>query len=386
MDDRLQYTVASAIDPKTAETRFVVVGCDENLHIAASQWLDFLLALGRSPNTVREYGRRVGWFLTWCSGVVDWRSITLSHLVMWRRVVASDRSRSGASAVSMCMVAVRSFYEWCDGHGLLTTDVVARMTHIKYFAPGTRGGGEHGVRRRVLVEALQVAQVEAVPPRWIEDAGARNRLAELELPSRDRFLIDLLTSTGIRVGEALSLFTADLHFGGGSRQLGCGLRDAHFHVRVDNPVENNSRAKGGPRTLFVHHDLVDSYVDYALERRHLLQRSGLDDRCPHVFVNLYCEERWLGRAASYSSVKRLMDRCSKRIAYDITGPHMLRHTFATRLVRGIDCEAVPLDVIQALLGHAALTSTQIYTHDTEAAMKKATLALSARRVTLEGAS
>ena len=384
MTDRLQYSIASAIDPTTAEHRFVVVGLDEVLHQEASQWLDFLLALGRSPNTAREYGRRVAWFLSWCSGVVDWRAITLAHLVMWRRALAGPEGK-GAASVTICMAAVRSFYEWCDGHGLLTTDVVSKMTQVKYFAPGTRGGGERGVRRRVLVDELRAGLVELAPPRWIDDETVRDRLAGLELPLRDRFLVDLLSTTGIRVGEALSLFIADLHFGGGTRQLGCGLRDPHFHVRVDNPVENEARAKGGPRTLFVHRDLVESYVDYALERRKILSQRRIDDRCPHVFVNLYSEDRWLGRAASYSTVKRLMDRCSKCIGYDITGPHMLRHTFATRLVRGLGCDPVPLDVVQALLGHAVLTSTQVYTHDTEAAMKKATLAMTARRATLGGA-
>jgi site-specific recombinase XerD len=384
MTDRLQYSVESAIDPATAEYRFVVVGSDEVLHREASQWLDFLLALGRSPNTVREYGRRVAWLLSWCSGVVDWRAITLSHLVMWRRALAGPEGK-GAASVTICTAAVRSFYEWCDGHGLLTTDVVSKMTQIKYFAPGTRGGGERGTRRRVLADELRAGPVELAPPRWIDDENARDRLASLELPLRDRFLVDLLSTTGIRVGEALSLFIADLHFGGGNRQLGCSLRDPHFHVRIDNPVENEARAKGGPRTLFVHRDLVESYVDYALERRKILSQRKIADRCPHVFVNLYSEDRWLGRAASYSTVKRLMDRCSKRIGYDINGPHVLRHTFATRLVRGLGCDPVPLDVVQALLGHAVLTSTQVYTHDTEAAMKKATLAMTARQATLGGA-
>jgi integrase/recombinase XerD len=57
---------------------------------------------------------------------------------------------------------------------------------------------------------------------------------------------------------------------------------------------------------------------------------------------------------------------------------MLRRTFATRLIRGIECDPVPLDVVQALLGHAALSSTKIYTHDAEAAMKAATIAMAAR--------
>jgi hypothetical protein len=118
---------------------------------------------------------------------VDWRSITLSHIVMWRRVLAGDEKRTSASSVSMCMAAIRSFYEWCDGHGLLTSGVVARMTEVKYFAPGTRGGGERGARRRVLVDALQVGRIEVVAPRWIDDDGARDRLAELQLPTGTDF-------------------------------------------------------------------------------------------------------------------------------------------------------------------------------------------------------
>jgi hypothetical protein len=198
------------------------------------------------------------------------------------------------------------------------------------------------------------------------------------LSARDRFLIDLLTTSGIRVGEALSLFVADLHFGGGSQQLGCPHADPHFHVRVDNPVENSAGAKGGPRTLFVHRDIVESYIDYALERRKILEARGVCDASPHVFVNLYSEDRWLGRSMTYSSVKRLLNRCSNRIGFALSGPHILRHTFATRLIRGIDCDPIPLDVVQALLGHAALSSTRVYTHDTEAAMKAATIAIAAR--------
>jgi integrase/recombinase XerD len=127
----------------------------------------------------------------------------------------------------------------------------------------------------VLVEELRSQRVESPPPRWISDPGARNRLGELMLPARDRFLIDLLTTSGIRVGEALSLFVADVHLGGGSQQLGCRHADPHFHVRVDNPVENSVRAKGGPRTLFVHRDVVESYIDYALERRKILEAQGV---------------------------------------------------------------------------------------------------------------
>jgi hypothetical protein len=93
------------------------------------------------------------------------------------------------------------------------------MTHVKYFAPGTRGGGEHGAGR--------AGRADRTPPRWIADDAARARLAALTLPLRDRFLVDLLSTKGIRVGEALSLFTADLHFGAAVVSSG-----AHCETRI----------------------------------------------------------------------------------------------------------------------------------------------------------
>ncbi|WOR07515.1 tyrosine-type recombinase/integrase (plasmid) [Mycobacterium marinum] len=376
----------SAIRPDSGEQRFVIVDADGFVHPEATAWLQFLADSGRSPNTARDYGRRVAWYLSWCALTMDWRKTTLSHLALWRRTVAASpvlktnghSTFRGESTVGLWMVSVRSFYEWADAHSLLATNVVSRMTELKYFAPGTAAGGEHGATRRVLVDELRSKRVEAPAPRWISDADARNRLADLALPARDRFLIDLLTTTGVRVGEALSLFVADLHFGGGSQRLGCPHADPHLHVRINNPVENSARAKGGPRTLFVHRDVVESYIDYALERRKILDANTVRDASPHLFVNVYSRDRWLGRAMTYSSVKRLLSRCSKRIGYELNGPHMLRHTFATRLIRGIDCDPVPVDVVQALLGHAVLSSTQVYTHDAESAMKAATTAISAR--------
>jgi integrase/recombinase XerD len=379
------FEAVEAVDADTGAVKWVIIDRDGDLHREASTWLDWLWSV-RAPLTVRAYGSRVAQFLSWCAGVVDWRDVKVAHLAMWRNVVSRSpfagangqpALRAGGT-VAGYMVAARSFLEWADSHGLLATDVVSRMTQEKYFAPGTPGGGEHGARRRVLADVLRTPRVEPGAAQWIADPRARDALALLELPARDRFLIDLLSSSGIRVGEALSLFTDDLHFGGGAA-VGCPNVDAHFHVRVGNPVENGAYAKGGPRVLHAHPDLVDSYVDYVLERRGVL---GDADRSAHVFVNLYTVPAHLGAALSYTSVRRVLARCSRRIGFTISGPHMLRHTFATRLVRGIDCEPVSLEVVQVLLGHASLSSTRRYTHGAEAAGKAATQHLSPRTLSV----
>lgn len=368
--------------------RYVIVDETDRLH-SASYWLLFLHDSGRSPNTIRSYGSKIACFLSWIASTTDWRSITLAQLVLWRRLVETTPftkkdgelgTRSGKT-VNAWMASVRSFYQWADASGLMTSDVVARMTHSKYFPPGSSGGGEFGARRQVLVEDLRSTEPRrTMPPVWLDDPDARTKLLNLALNTRDRFLIDLLYFTGIRAGEALSLFTKDLHFAGGSHEIGCMQADPHLHVKKDNPVENRARAKGCERILFAADNLVDRYIDYVLERNRIL---GGNDPSPHVFVNLYVFNEARGRAMTYSSVAGLVRRISKQIDFDLTGPHVFRHTVATRLTRGIECEPQGLDVVQAIMGHKSIASTRIYTHGQEPAMKAALKALAPRLVALE---
>lgn len=384
-----RYRLDQAIVGNPDRRRYIIIDEADRFHAEGTAWLGFLHDIGRSRNTVRDYGSRVAWYLSWTILTTDWRAIGLPHLAMWKRTVAMTPVRKsngvealrGAATVALWMTPVRSFYEWADAQGLLTTDVASRMTQLKYFAPGTPGGGEHGATRRVLVKELRPpARIQVVAnPEWIDDAGARERLELLELNARDRFLVDLFYFTGIRVGEALSLFTRDMHFGGGSPALGCRMVDPHFHVVLDNPVENGARAKGCERTLIVTEHLVERYIDYVLERRRFL---GDEVSSPHVFVNLYTPGDRRGAAMRDSAVRKLLNRVGKRIGFEISGPHMLRHTLATRLIRGIDCESQPADVVGDILGHRSLESTKIYSHDREHAKKRALAAITPRSVLL----
>ena len=87
---------------------------------------------------------------------------------------------------------------------------------------------------------------------------------------------------------------------------------------------------------------------------------------------------------SYSAVRKMILRCGERIGFSLSGPHVLRHTLATRLVRGIECEKVPIEVVQAILGHSSLSSTRIYTHDLESAKREAMRAQNVRTIKLGG--
>lgn len=127
----------------------VIVDNDGELHVA-SLWLSSLVDLGRSPNTISQYGRQVTNYLNWTETTTDWRGVSLAHLRLWMRTLSISETRNGTT-VSKWMTALHSFYSWAASSDLLQSDVERRMTQMKYFPPGAAGGGEHGRRRKVLV-------------------------------------------------------------------------------------------------------------------------------------------------------------------------------------------------------------------------------------------
>ena len=370
-----------------------IVGPDGQLHKESNQWIDWMGTAGRrsggmSRNTVEGYAARTAWFLSWVTQTKDWRDVTVQDLRMFLNTVASTPTvkTNGQSAqrsprtVNLYMVAVRSFLTWAAANDLLLTDVVERMTESRYYPAGSPGGGEYGRERRVLINELKAGTADTnEPPKWIENAEVRQQLLLLPLNPRDRFLIDLIYCTGIRIGESLSLFDEDLHFGGGSPELGCHFVDPHFHVKLDNTTENKAQAKGGPRTLMVSKDVVSSYLEYHhfLHERLTVQELS---RSRHVFVN-FNDPR--GHAMTYSNANKLMQRISKKLNYDITGQHTLRHTYATIQINGLDgYEKASVATVARQLGHASITSTEVYSHADWQAQKEAAQAMSLPRFSI----
>jgi hypothetical protein len=175
--DAWSYRLDTAIRPDSREPRFVVVDADGFLHPEATAWSQFLADVGRSPNTVRDYGRRVAWYLSWCGLTMDWRTATLNHLSLWRRTVAASlvskangssgfRSEStvgvvdGSGAVLLRM-GRRAFP---TGHRCGVTD-----DRTEVLSPGHRWRGRARAVRRVPVEELRRVG-SATPARGIDSA------------------------------------------------------------------------------------------------------------------------------------------------------------------------------------------------------------------------
>ena len=211
--------------------------------------------------------------------------------------------------------AIRGFYRFAQGEGLLERDVAGRIDLPR--------------QPRLLPETLTVAETE----RLSVAAGADDDPDPTRI--RDRALLELLYAAGLRISEALGLDRDDVSLEGGFvRVVGKGDRERLVPVG-EIAIERLARYLDGPRATW----LGSSTVAPA--------HGG------PLFVT--ARGRRLARQQAWTVVKRAARTAELT---DRVSPHTLRHSFATHLLEG----GADLRVVQELLGHASITTTQLYTH------------------------
>jgi integrase/recombinase XerD len=211
--------------------------------------------------------------------------------------------------------AIRGFYKFAFGDGLVAVDVAAHLDLPK--SP------------RYLPETLTVGEVE----RLLEAAGAEDDMEPARL--RDRALLELLYAAGLRISEGLGLDREDLALEAAFvRVIGKGDKERLVPVG-DVALAVLERWIAGPRVAL----LAAGHVEPL--------RGGplfLGDR-----------GRRLARQQGWAAVKRAAAAAGLA---DRVSPHTLRHSFATHLLEG----GADLRIVQELLGHASISTTQLYTH------------------------
>ena len=281
-------------------------------------YLAHLRLAGRSAHTLRAYAADLRDFLGVVAslGVERAEQLTLRHL---RHYVAHrrdgphhDSERSFARRLS----AVRSFLDHLVEAGELGNNPARTLRRPR--------------KRKSLPKVLSQDEVLR-----LLEAPAKEGFLGL----RDRAILEVLYSAGLRVSELVSLEMDDLRSDGSLLVLGkrnkerLGLLGRHARRALDR---------------------------YLPERAQLLRRLELLDP-QAVFLNRR------GTPLSARSVGRLLERhCAVVGMPDAASPHTLRHSFATHLLeRGAD-----LRVVQELLGHEQVTTTQIYTHLTAGRLRR----------------
>ncbi|OPX06607.1 site-specific tyrosine recombinase XerD [Mycobacterium sp. AT1] len=291
-------------------------------------YLDHLtIERGVAANTLSSYKRdlrRYAAHLT-ARGVDDVAAVTEEHVtdfLVSLRVGDEDLGTTPLSAVSAArtLIAVRGFHRFAAAEGLTTVDV-ARA--VKPPTPTRR-----------LPKSISLDDVVAL----LEGAGGDSE-TDGPLTLRNRALLEVLYSTGARISEAVGLDVDDVDVQSRSVLL---------------------RGKGGKQRLVpIGRPAVSALEAYYVRGRPDLARRGKGT--PAIFLNARG-----GRLSRQSAWQVLQDAAERAGISGSVSPHTLRHSFATHLLEG----GADVRVVQELLGHASVTTTQIYTLVTVSALRE----------------
>lgn len=263
---------------------------------------------GLSPASVQAYSTDVVRFAEWATRGGAEGPADVDRIVLRRYLAFLSTRRYAKATIARTAASLRSYFLWCTKRGLVTADPSARLSAP---TPDSR-------LPRVLGHAELGQLLEP-------DADSGSGQPE-EVHRRDDAVLELLYGSGLRVAELCGLDVVDVDL---ARRLvtvtgkGAKQRQALIHDRC---AEALRAWLGAPRSAMAEPDSPREALFY--NRR--------------------------GNRLGSRDVRRLLDRRSPVP----THPHALRHSFATHLLDG----GADLRVVQELLGHASLQTTQVYTH------------------------
>ena len=264
---------------------------------------------GLSRNTVTSYRRDLGIYADWLAarGLDGPGAVTEQDLADFMRFLGAERRPPLAtSSIARVLSAVRGLHRFLADEGVIEADVSRELRPPKLPMR--------------LPKAIPVEDVASL----IAAAGGEE-VHEL----RDAALLELLYATGARVSEAVSLNVDDL---------------------VDDEVVRLF-GKGGKQRVVP----LGSYARRAVDAYLVRARPTLSVRgpaTPALFLGL--RGRRMSRQAAWDVIHRAAERAGLGAS---VSPHTLRHSFATHLLEG----GADVRVVQELLGHSSVATTQIYT-------------------------
>ena len=288
---------------------------------ASTPLIDFFLhhlivERGLSPNTVEAYARDVRTFADHLQATngpaID--KVRSSDVIDF--VKAQRNKGLGPRTVARRLSALRTFYKTLEREGRVSESPMERLDAPRLW--------------KTLPRTLSREQAQALV-----------EVSEPDTPMgmRDRGILEVLYGAGLRVSEVSDLRLSQLDLNVGFiRTMGKGSKE-----RV---VPLGARAK----------EALEPYL--AVGRPNLVKKGKRDD---HVFLN-----RFGGRFSRQSIWKLVKSACSRAGIPGDAGPHTLRHSFASHMLEG----GADLRSLQMMLGHADLSTTQIYTHVTRGHLRR----------------
>lgn len=282
------------------------------------QIIDYLHYLtierGLSQNTRKSYERDLEQYLTFLTEqhIKDWQAVDRVLILSFLQQLQQS-GKSSATIIRM-VSSLRRFHQFLRQERFTDHDP---MQHI-----------DSPKKQQKLPDTLSLSEVE----RLIETPDTKEVLG-----IRDRAILEVMYATGLRVSELIGLQLKDLH-------LSMGLLQ--------------TTGKGDKERIVPLGDLAIQWIEtYLEEARPFLTRKHPEES--HLFVNNHGKQ--LSRQGIWKNLKALVRNAG--ITKNVT-PHTLRHSFATHLLEN----GADLRTVQELLGHADISTTQIYTHITKKRM------------------
>ena len=277
----------------------------------ADRYLDFLaVERGLSPHSLAAYRRDLALYERFLSSVgianpLESQPEDLAAFVAWIREQRTAKDRPyAASTVARTLVAVRGFHKFLVREGLTQQDPSTEVT-------GPRP-------RRPLPKALTMPQTEAL---------LAAPVGEDPVALRDRALLEVLYAAGLRISELVDL----------------DVDDIDLQARTVRCVGKGDKERVVP---------MGRVAQQAVEAWLIRGRPALRPTAPALLVN-----RRGGRLTRQGGWKILKKHAEAAGLSEAVSPHTLRHSFATHLLdNGADVR-----VVQELLGHASVNTTQVYT-------------------------
>jgi integrase/recombinase XerD len=308
----------------------------DTVDAAIKRYLDHLMVeRGLAAHTLQAYRRDLERYaavlgVAGRAAIADVTTQDVAAFLAGLREGDADHRPLAASSAGRAVVAVRGLHAFAVAEGLAPADPARQ---VRPPAPPRR-----------LPRAIDVADVE----RLLAAAG----IGDGPRPLRDRALLELLYATGARISEAIALDVDDLDLSVHGGPPG-DAEPASGYAEPALPVTVRLSGKGQKQRVVP----VGSYARQALEQYLVRARPALAaasrraSASPAVFLN--ARGGRLTRQGAWAALRAAAERAG------ISGvsPHTLRHSFATHLLDG----GADVRVVQELLGHASVTTTQVYT-------------------------
>ncbi|BCB95772.1 tyrosine recombinase XerC [Dissulfurispira thermophila] len=262
------------------------------------------------------------------------RNVSVHTLKAYERDLKDFSEYCHVQPKDIDMIDIRGFISGLINKGKSKTTVLRKLATLRsFFAYLYREG-------YVKINYARLVPTPKAPkhlPNFLSVDDVFNLVQTPEgiglLPVRDRAILELLYSSGLRVSEIEGLNIDDLN-----------MKESMIKVRGKGKKE---------RIVPVGNKAMDALKTYLVERRLYKKKKGVSDSNNALFLNRD------GQRLSDRQIRRVVVKYARLMGISgQIGPHTLRHTFATHLLIG----GADLRVIQELLGHSSLSTTQRYTH------------------------